>query len=111
MVRAAFLFVVVLIPALSIEGKEVEGQRPTKVWNRTGSLGEAPERVADDYPLSDQQNNDETNWISLFNGKNLDGWRVKCRPGDEDKTGYWKVVDGTITADTPPNSKHHLFGC
>ncbi|MGM0489379.1 MAG: 3-keto-disaccharide hydrolase [Planctomycetota bacterium] len=109
MVRAAFLFVVVLIPALSIEGKEVEGQRPTKVWNRTGSLGEAPERVADDYPLSDQQNNDETNWISLFNGKNLDGWRVKCRPGDEDKTGYWKVVDGTITADTPPNSKHHYI--
>ena len=22
-------------------------------------------------------------WIELFNGKNLDGWAVKCRPGDK----------------------------
>jgi hypothetical protein len=48
-------------------------------------------------------------WTNLFNGKNLDGWVVKCRPGDKDKTGYWKVVDGTITAETPPNSKHHYI--
>jgi hypothetical protein len=39
-------------------------------------------------------------WTSLFNGKNLDGWVVKCRP--EDKADCWKVVDGTITAETPP---------
>ena len=48
-------------------------------------------------------------WRSLFNGKNLDGWTVKCRPQDKDKTGYWKVVDGTITAESPPGSKHHYI--
>ena len=47
-------------------------------------------------------------WTSLFNGKNLDGWVVKCRPEDKDKT-YWKVVDGTITAETPPGSKHNYI--
>ena len=51
----------------------------------------------------------EAGWTSLFNGKNLDGWIVKCRPADQDKTGYWKVVDGTITAETPPGSKHHYI--
>lgn len=48
-------------------------------------------------------------WTSLFNGRDLDGWVVKCRPGDQDKTGYWKVVDGTIAAETPPGSKHHYI--
>ncbi len=48
-------------------------------------------------------------WTSLFNGKNLDGWQVKCQPADKDKVGYWKAVDGTITAETPPGSKHHYI--
>lgn len=51
----------------------------------------------------------ETGWTSLFNGRNLDGWVVKCRPEDKDKTGYWKVVDDAITAETPPESKHHYI--
>ncbi len=51
----------------------------------------------------------DTGWTSLFNGKDLDGWTVKCRPEDKDKTGYWKVEDGTITAETPPDSKHHYI--
>jgi len=46
-------------------------------------------------------------WISLFNGQNLDGWEVKCRGQDEDKRSYWKVVNGTITAETPAGSNHH----
>lgn len=46
-------------------------------------------------------------WINLFNGKDLDGWVVKCRPEDKDKKDYWKVVDGTITAQTAPGSKHN----
>ncbi len=50
---------------------------------------------------------DEMGWTSLFNGKSLDGWVVKCRSEDNDKIGYWKVVDGTITAETRPGSKHH----
>ena len=48
-------------------------------------------------------------WTNLFNGKNLDGWVVKCRPADKDKVGYWKAVDDTITAETPPDSKHHYI--
>jgi hypothetical protein len=52
---------------------------------------------------------EEPGWTSLFNGKTLDGWVVKCRPQDSDKRGYWKVVDRTITAETPPGSKHHYI--
>ncbi len=48
-------------------------------------------------------------WTSLFNGKNLDGWAVKCRADDKDKTGYWKVIDGTITAQTVPGDKHNYI--
>ena len=48
----------------------------------------------------------EAGWNRLFNSRNLDGWIVKCRPADRDKIGYWKVVDGTITAETPPGSNH-----
>ncbi|MBC7350976.1 MAG: DUF1080 domain-containing protein [Thermogutta sp.] len=44
--------------------------------------------------------------ISLFDGVTLNGWTVKCRPQDGDKRHYWKVVDGTITAEVPPNSNH-----
>ncbi len=51
----------------------------------------------------------ETEWTSLFNGKNLDGWVIKCRPDDKDKTGYWRVADGAITAETPAGSKHHYI--
>ena len=47
-------------------------------------------------------------WIDLFDGKSLDGWMVKCRPGDKDKD-YWKVEDGAITAAVPKGSKHHYI--
>lgn len=47
--------------------------------------------------------------ISLFDGETLDGWVVKCRPKDNDKRGYWKAVDGTITADVPPGSDHNYI--
>ena len=52
---------------------------------------------------------DDSEWISLFNGKNLDGWVVKCRTEDRDKIGYWKVVDGTITAETALGGKHNYM--
>jgi hypothetical protein len=51
----------------------------------------------------------EQAWTRLFNGRDLDGWVVKCRPEDRDKVGYWKVVNGTITAETQPGSKHHYL--
>ena len=51
----------------------------------------------------------EVGWTSLFNGRTLNGWVVKCRPEDKGKIGYWKVVDGAITAETPPGSKHNYM--
>ena len=40
---------------------------------------------------------------SLFDGKTLAGWTVKCHASDKDKK-YWKVVDGTITGETEPGA-------
>lgn len=45
------------------------------------------------------------NWVSLFNGKNLYGWTVKCKPNDQ-KTTFWKVVDGAIEADSLKVKNH-----
>ncbi len=39
-------------------------------------------------------------WVELFNGRNLDGWRPQSGPGS------WKVVDGLLAADGP---MCHLF--
>lgn len=59
--------------------------------------------------LADEtSSSDRRGWTSLFNGKNLDGWVVKCRPGDKDKH-YWRCEHGTVTAQTPPGSKHHYI--
>ncbi|MCC7173891.1 MAG: DUF1080 domain-containing protein [Bryobacterales bacterium] len=47
-------------------------------------------------PLAGQQDG----WVSLFNGRNLDGWRAAEGPNS------WKVVDGQLAADGP---RSHLF--
>ena len=47
------------------------------------------------------QAQDKDGWISLFNGKNLDGWKI----GDA-KQGKWKVENGSIVANGP---RSHLF--
>jgi hypothetical protein len=39
-------------------------------------------------------------WISMFDGKTLDGWKANGNPDS------WKVVDGAITGDGPAS---HLF--
>ena len=44
-------------------------------------------------------------WVSLFDGKTLNGWTVKCRKKDKDKH-YWDVEKGAITARTPRGSRH-----
>lgn len=44
-------------------------------------------------------------WQSLFDGKTLDGWQVEARPADRDR-GFWKVVDGTIQADSIGRKDH-----
>lgn len=42
-----------------------------------------------------------TGFVSIFNGKNLDGWKV-----NEENPDSWKVVDGALVCDGP---RAHLF--
>jgi len=44
-------------------------------------------------------------WLSLFNGKDLTGWVVKCKPADAGKQ-FWRVEDGTILADSMAGKDH-----
>jgi hypothetical protein len=44
-------------------------------------------------------------WESLFNGKDLAGWVVKCKPDDAGKQ-FWRVEDGTIIADSMAGKEH-----
>jgi beta-glucanase (GH16 family) len=50
--------------------------RPTKIWNRTGPLGDTPQHVSDAHPLSDQEN--KGGWMKFepmsdeFDGQELD---------------------------------------
>ena len=66
------LVVVLLLGAVT----HAEEKRPTKIWNRTGPLGDTPKHVTDAYPLSDQQNKGQ--WVKFepmtdeFDGKELD---------------------------------------
>ncbi len=43
--------------------------------------------VADDADASDNRDP----WASLFDGKSLNGWFVKCRPEDSDKRGIGEL--------------------
>jgi hypothetical protein len=51
------------ISPLSAADKPIPDKRPTEIWNRTGPLGEIPEHVTDEYPLSDQE--DEGGWVEF----------------------------------------------
>ena len=44
-------------------------------------------------------------WTALFNGKDLAGWQVQCKPADKDKE-FWKVKDGGIVCDSMGRAKH-----
>ena len=44
-------------------------------------------------------------WQSLFNGSDLSGWVVKCKPQDASKR-FWSVDSGTILADSLDQSGH-----
>lgn len=45
-------------------------------------------------------------WISLFNGNNLEGWQVFCLPEDQQKT-YWSVKDNAITCNSMGDKDHN----
>lgn len=45
-------------------------------------------------------------WTSLFNGKDLSGWFVKCQPKDQGKV-FWKVDQGSIVCDSMGRKDHN----
>ncbi len=54
-------------------------------------------------PVSAQNTNEP--WVSLFNGENLDGWKVV---GSE---GVVRVNEGAITCNMVKNTPEHTFAC
>ena len=87
MFRNAMLSTLILLIAhhvLAAEGVTnfASNRRPTKIWNRTGPLGETPKRTTDAFPLSDQENKEK--WVKFepmsdeFEGQELDPnkWKV-----------------------------------
>jgi hypothetical protein len=44
-------------------------------------------------------------WQPLFNGRDLSGWTVACKPADAAKE-YWKVEEGCIVADSLHDGDH-----
>jgi len=47
-------------------------------------------------------------WESLFNGKNLEGWVVKCIPADSGKE-FWKVTNGYIECSSIGDKNHNYI--
>lgn len=47
----------------------------------------------------------EDRWQPLFNGRDLTGWTVKCKPADHEQT-FWRVEDGCIVADSMGRPDH-----
>ena len=47
-------------------------------------------------------------WEALFNGENLEGWKVYCTPDDEGKV-YWTAKDNYIEANSMGDKEHDYF--
>jgi beta-glucanase (GH16 family) len=84
-------------------------RRPTKIWNRTGPLGNTPKHVTDAFPLSDQGN--KGGWVRFepmtdeFEGNELD--RSKWVVGLE----WWKGRQPALFSEknvTVSDGKLHL---
>ena len=84
------LVVLLLLGAIA----QAEDKHPTKIWDRTGPLGETPKRITDAYPLSEQQN--QGKWIKFepmsdeFDGEELN--RSKWVLGLEWWKGRWPAL-------------------
>ena len=74
MKRTLFLTILLAFCATAVAAEPEK--RPTKIWNRTGPLGETPKHVTEAFPFSDQEN--EGGWVKFepmsdeFDGKQLD---------------------------------------
>ncbi|WP_088125078.1 3-keto-disaccharide hydrolase [Roseivirga misakiensis] len=62
------------------------------------------EKKADDKGATENESASE--WISLFNGENLDGWEMY---GEEPFTEHWSVVDGAIVCNNGIGEKNIGF--
>lgn len=51
------------------------------------------------------QDHPDNGWISLFNGKDLTGWKVECTPPDRDKQ-FWTVKEGAIDCNSLGRADH-----
>ena len=59
------------------------------------------------FALSAQTDKPNTEtWATLFNGKNLDGWEVKCQPQDKNKT-FWSAKNGAIECNSIGRAEHN----
>jgi len=48
---------------------------------------------------------EHTKWEPLFNGKDLTGWTIKCKPADQGRD-FWRVEDGCVVADSMGRPNH-----
>jgi beta-glucanase (GH16 family) len=86
--RLVFLLIVTgaIASTASVQGQQVADNRPTKIWSRTGPLGETPKHVTDALPLSDQQN--KGGWVKFDsmsdefegNGLDMEKWNLGLPP-------------------------------
>ena len=44
-------------------------------------------------------------WRPLFNGQDLTGWTVQCKPADRTQV-WWRVEDGTLVGDSLGRAAH-----
>jgi N-acetylneuraminic acid mutarotase len=65
----------------------------------SGNRGGGPELTSIEMFTPDSE------WVSLFNGTNLDGWTVNCLPEDKSKA-FWTVENGTITCNSLGQKDH-----
>lgn len=49
----------------------------------------------------------DAGWASLFDGRSLAGWSLRCKPADKAKAAaFWRVDAGTILCDTAGDRSH-----
>ena len=105
MKRTLFLIILLAFCATAVAAEPEK--RPTKIWNRTGPLGDTPKYVTDAFPLSDQENKGQ--WIKFepmsdeFDGKELDlnKWEYGLAPNKGRKPALFSeknitVLDGKL---------------
>lgn len=97
------LLVALATSRLTADDQQGPAKRPTKIWNRTGPLGETPKHVTDDYPLSDQQN--DGGWVKFepmsdeFEGDGLDmaKWNLGIAPWRGRQPGLFSDDNVTVS--------------